>query len=115
MELIENVTKWGLIFDHVRISRSWCVRHKEKVKFQRQLADKEIFVMVFQTFGIDLPKKPLIFQFFYFFRYVTHLSFWVSKSVGKAHFPKELLHTKHVLHFICEIMSSLKAPSFKEP
>ena len=91
-------------------------RHIEKVKFQKQLVDEDIFILVFQKFMWNRPSKTAPNSiFFSFFRCITHLSFRVLESVGRAYFAKDLSLTEYVLHFPCGIMLSLSAPSFKGP
>ena len=87
----------------------------KKVKFQKQLVDKDIFIMVFQKFMWNIPSKRAPNSIFSFFRHVTCLSFQVPKSVGRAYFAKELPLTEYVLNLPCGIMLSLSAPSFKGP
>ena len=94
------------------------LQHKEKLKFQKQLLDKDIYIMVVQTFMRNWPSKTAPYSFFFLFlslKCVTRLSFGEPKFVGKAYFAKELPLTEYVLHFPCGIMLSLSAPSFKRP
>ena len=99
-------------FYKVLFHRFW---HKEKVKLQKQLVDKDIFIMVVQKFKCSRPSKKLLIQFFSFFWCVTDLSSREPKSVGRAYLAKELPLTEYVVHFPCGIMLYLSAPSFKGP
>ena len=43
------------------------LQHKEKLKFQKQLLDKDIYIMVVQTFMWNWPSKTAPYSFFFFF------------------------------------------------